>query len=268
MAIITVLAATGRTGRRLTRRLAAEGHGVIALGRDAAKLAELDGVAERRVADFRNHDVLTAALADAQKIASCGHAGFVPDIVACAPRTIERLVTLGSTRKFSRVPDPMNDLVRAGEAAQLASGLPGVMLHPTMIYGAEGERNVARIAAAIRRFRIIPLPGGGKTLIQPIHIDDVVACLHAALFRPEAPGPPIVIAGPKPMTYADFVRAIGNGIGARPWIVPVPMWLALPLAVATKLAGTAEIRRLMEDKDFDPALMRNRLGFTPRDFAP
>ena len=63
--------------------------------------------------------------------------------------------------------------VIAGEAAFLASGRSGVMLHPTMIYGAQGEDNVQRLAALLRRLPIVPLPGGGKALVQPIHQDDV-----------------------------------------------------------------------------------------------
>jgi uncharacterized protein YbjT (DUF2867 family) len=268
MATVHVLAATGRTGRLLTRRLAIDDHDVIAVARDADKLATLPGAAESRVADFLDHALLTQALADAQRIVSCAHAGFVPDIVECVPKTIERLVTLGSTRKFSRVPAPENDKVRAGEAAQYASGLPGVMLHPTMIYGAEGERNVARVVAALRRFRVIPLVKGGKTLLQPIHVDDVVDCLIAALFRDEALGESIVIAGPAPITYADFVRAIGASIGIRPIVVPVPVGLAKALATSTGQADTAEVERLLEDKDFDVGPMRERLGIIGREFAP
>ena len=72
-----------------------------------------------------------------------------------------RLVLLGSTRKFTRWPDAHGNGVLAGEAAFLASGRAGVMLHPTMIYGAQGEDNVQRLAALLRRVPIVPLPGGG-----------------------------------------------------------------------------------------------------------
>ncbi len=36
------------------------------------------------------------------------------------------------------------------------------MLHPTMIYGAQGEDNVQRLARLLRRLPVVPLPGGGR----------------------------------------------------------------------------------------------------------
>ena len=68
---------------------------------------------------------------------------------------------LGSTRKFTRWPDAHGDGVLAGEAACVASGRNGVMLHPTMIYGAQGEDNVQRLAALLRRLPALPLPAAG-----------------------------------------------------------------------------------------------------------
>ena len=101
-------------------------------------------------------------------------------MLAAAP-TDARFVFLGSTRKFTRWPDAHGNGVLAGEAAFLASGRSGVMLHPTMIYGAQGEDNVQRLAALLRRLPFVPLPGGGTALVQPIHQDDVTRAIRAAL---------------------------------------------------------------------------------------
>ena len=64
-------------------------------------------------------------------------------ILAATPEAA-RFVGLGSTRKYTAWPDAHGDGVLAGERALLASGRPGVLLHPTMIYGAQGEDNVRR----------------------------------------------------------------------------------------------------------------------------
>ena len=55
------------------------------------------------------------------------------------------------------------------------------MLHPTMIYGAEGEDNVRRLEALMRRLPNVPLPAGGRSLVQPIHQSDVTRAILAAL---------------------------------------------------------------------------------------
>jgi uncharacterized protein YbjT (DUF2867 family) len=271
--VIAVIGATGGTGATLARRLLAGGHPVVAIGRNEARYRASGLAAPFRRVDLAAPDTLRAALADADKIAICVHARFLPAILPALPASLARIVAMGSTRKFTRFPDEAARQVLQGEAAFEAARLPGVLLHPTMIYGALGERNVQRIAAQIRRFGIVPLPAGGRALVQPIHIDDVAACLEAALFRPQAPGRPVVIAGPEPVSYRELVAAIAHAIGRRARILDVPAGILMagarltPFLPGVPRVSVAEVRRLTEDKAFDIAEMRARLGVEPVDLA-
>jgi uncharacterized protein YbjT (DUF2867 family) len=222
-----------------------------------------------RIADLGDAARLHTALAGATRIVSCAHARHVPAVLAAAPPDA-RLVFLGSTRKFTRWPDAHGNGVLAGEAAFLASGRCGVMLHPTMIYGAQGEDNVQRLAALLRRLPLVPLPDGGTALVQPIHQDDVTRAIRAALNRTWNGAHSLVIAGPTPLPYAELVRAVAAADGQR-----APRIVALPAGALMALAGIlryipflprtrpAEIRRLTEDKSFDVRPMIDTLGFTP-----
>jgi hypothetical protein len=79
-----------------------------------------------------------------------------------------------------------------------------------------------------------------------------------------------VVAGPQPLPYADFTRAVALAAGLTPpRILPVP---AGPLLAAASLARVipglprvrpAEIRRLLEDKAFNIGPMADMLGFQP-----
>ncbi len=241
--------------------------------RNGAKWAALGLPGAPLLADLRDHEALVAALAGARLVASAAHARHAAAILAAAPAGAG-FVLMGSTRRHSRWPDAHGDGVRAGEAAFLASGRPGVLLHPTMIYGAEGEDNVQRLAALLRRLPLAPLPGGGRALVQPIHQDDVSACLLAALDR-TWDGPVVLdIAGPTALPYREFLRAVAAAAGLRaPPVLPIP---ALPLRLLAPLTrlipglpriGADEIRRLTEDKAFDIAPMRRELGVAPRPLA-
>jgi nucleoside-diphosphate-sugar epimerase len=144
------------------------------------------------------------------------------------------------------------------------------MLHPTMIYGAAGEDNVRRLAALLRRLPVVPLPGGGRALVQPIYQDDVTRCVVAALGRAWAGPCSMVIAGPVAVSYAAFVRAVAAAAGLRrvPRIVAVPGLVVMAGSFVTRLpglprVGVGEVRRLMEDKAFDVAEMREVLGVEP-----
>jgi uncharacterized protein YbjT (DUF2867 family) len=267
---IALVGATGRSGAALARVLAAEGTPFIPVARDAAKWGALGLPGALRAADLRDPAALRHALSGATRVVSTAHARWVPALHAAAEPGAS-FVLMGSTRRFSQWPDAHGDGVRAGEAAFLASGRAGVMLHPTMIYGAQGEDNVRRLAALLARLPVAPLPGGGRALVQPIHQDDVTRCLVAALRQDWQGAQAIVIAGPVPMPYRDFLRAVAKAAGLRaPPILPIP---ALPLRLLAPLTriipglprvSADEIRRLTEDKAFDIGPMRERLGVVGR----
>lgn len=267
-----VIGASGRSGAALCRRLAEAGEAFVPVVRDPARWAATGLPASPRVADLTDANALRQALGDADSVVSCAHARHVPAILAAAAQA-GRFVFLGSTRKFTRWPDAHGSGVLAGEAAFLASGRPGVMLHPTMIYGAQGEDNVQRLAALLRRLPFVPLPEGGRALVQPIYQDDVTEAIVAGL-RTAWPGPQTrIIAGPQPCSYADFVRAVAAAAGLPPpRIVPVPLLLLLAAASLTSLPGLPrigadEIRRLAEDKAFpsDFPALTGRPGTSLRD---
>lgn len=242
------------------------------VARSAAKWRETGLPGDPAVADLTDSRALAKAVIDASQIVSCAHARHVPAILAAAQQA-RSFVFLGSTRKYTKWPDAHAAGVLAGEAAFLESGRPGVMLHPTMIYGAEGEDNVQRLAALLRRLPMVPLPGGGVALVRPVHQDDVTAAIRAALevdwTHPES----IIVAGADSLSYADFVRAVAKAAGLPPpRIASVPGGMLRWLAPLTRvLPGVpairaAEIRRLLEDKTFDIEPLRS-LGVRPMSLA-
>jgi uncharacterized protein YbjT (DUF2867 family) len=249
--------------------LLAEGTPFTPVVRDAAKWAALGLPVAPRIADLTDPAALRAALEGAALVISTAHARHAPAILAATPANA-RFVLMGSTRRYSRWADAHGDGVRAGEAALLASGRAGVMLHPTMVYGAEGEDNVQRLAALLRHLPFAPLPGGGLSLVQPIHQSDVTRALLAAARHPWKGPTSMVIAGPEPVPYRDFLAAVvrAAGLGSRP-VLPLPLGLLRGLAWFTRVIpglpsiGADEIRRLTEDKAFDIAPMRDILGLSP-----
>jgi uncharacterized protein YbjT (DUF2867 family) len=271
--VIAVIGASGRSGVALCRALLREAMEFRPVVRDAARWRATGLPGTPRLADLRDAPALRAALAGADAVVSCAHARHAAAILGAAAGA-GPFVFLGSTRRFSRWPDAHGDGVREGEAAFLASGRPGVMLHPTMIYGAEGEDNVQRLAALLRRLPVAPLPGAGRALVQPIHQDDLTACILAALRRGWAGPETLVVAGPEALPYRDFLAAVARAAGLRPLpVLAIPGGLLRALAPVTavlplvpRIRG-AEVRRLLEDKAFDTGPMRRVLGVVGRPLA-
>ncbi len=276
---IAVIGATGKTGRYLVRRLCDGGESVVALSRDAGRLAQVDERADRRIADVTDIASAIPALAGAECVVSLAHAVLSDRVLAALPPTCRWVVLTGSVRRSTTLPDPGADGVRKGEAAfraWLLRGGRGVMLHPSMIYGAPEDRNVGRLIRFLKRWPravpvIVPLPGGGRHTVQPVYFGDLVDALVAAVHRRDLP-PEIEIVGPEPIPYRALVQATAAAVGRRAAIVPLPLSLLAALAKAAAAVGVrlpfnaAELRRGTEDKRFSPEPMRSLLGVSPRAF--
>ncbi|MCW0236473.1 MAG: NAD(P)H-binding protein [Ferrovibrio sp.] len=269
---VTIVGATSKLGQNLIRRLTAQARGVIPLARRVAALPEAQQAAARHF-DLEQPGTLQAALKDAECVVSCVPAHEGGAVIAALPAQTKRIVLMGSTRIFTRYPNRNVERQKEVVAALARSGIPGVVLHPTMIYGGPTDANVQRIAAYIRKFGVVPLPAGGTALLQPIHSDDMVSCIEAALDRDSALGDPIIVAGPEVITYRDLVQAVGRAIGKAPVVLPVPGLLLQMIAVLTTVVPGLptiridEVRRLSENKTFPIDEMRRRLGVDPMAIA-
>jgi len=274
---IALIGATSKTGRYVVAALCDRGHEVIGIARNPSRLAAIDPRARKAQADIEDAAGLRAALDGAECVASLAHARHAAAVLAALPASCRRVVLTGSLRKFTRLPDPAADAVREAEALFLASGRAGVMLHPSMIYGAPEERNVNRILAFLSRFPPwlpvpVPLPGGGRHTVQPVFVDDMVAAMVAAIERIGADGAPIAVAGPRPITYRHMVEACAAALGRKVIVVPVPLGLlaaalSIPRGIGLKVPFNAEeLTRATENKSFEIKDMVERLGVRPRAF--
>lgn len=274
---IAVIGATGRTGRRVTERLCALGHRVTAIARDPARLATLDARARAVPADIFDVPALTAALADTPRIVSCVPALDGGVIRPALPPAMERLVAMGSVRRYLAQPDPEGKVIAIVER-ELHEVSPHVLvLHPSMIYGAPDDGTVSRIFDLVRRWPrhlpvVVPLPDWARRRVQPIHLDDVADAVTAAVLADPLPPSPLILAGPAAIPYARMIRSCARRLGRHAVILPLPTSaLAAGAALLSRLGfrppvNTDEIRRASEDKSFDIGPMRRLLGVDPKGF--
>jgi NADH dehydrogenase len=112
------------------------------------------------------------------------------------------------------------------------SGLRFLIVRPTMILGPG-----APILASLEKLATLPiamLPGSGRAEVEPIHVDDVVACLVGAVEVDAFDGQAIVLAGSERISMEGLVRRLRTARRgtAGPLVrVPLPL-LQIPLRVA------------------------------------
>jgi uncharacterized protein YbjT (DUF2867 family) len=260
--LFVIFGASTDIGRRLGDRLTAANHAVRSVSRSSPGSV---------AADLATGVGMDKALDGAKIVISCAHARFTGSLVAALPSGVQRLILMGSAWRYSHIPNPRADQVRAAEGLFLASGHNGVMLHSTMIYGGRQENNVQRLIKFLQNVPVIPTPGGGRHQVQPIYIDDVVSCLYSAALRDWQGAHVLPIAGPG-LTWREMAEHCASAVGRRRVVFPVP---ATPVIVALECLhrmGVSPIhpdvvRRFTENVDIPVVKMVEQLGLVPCDFA-
>jgi uncharacterized protein YbjT (DUF2867 family) len=106
------------------------------------------------------------------------------------------------------------------EQALVDARVPHSIVRPTWIFGGRKEVLANNIAWILRRMPIFVLPGDGRYLVQPVHIDDLARiCLRAA----DGPGDVVTdAAGPDRMSFDELVLAIRRAVDRRTPILHAP----------------------------------------------
>ena len=134
------------------------------------------------------------------------------------------------------------------EQALATAGVPYAIVRPTFFFGGGRDILASNIAWILRRMPLFVVPGDGRYLVQPIHVDDLARiCLRAA---PGRGGVILDAAGPDTMSFEELVRAIRDALGRRTPILHAPpaamaaLARALGLVVRDVVLTADEIRGL------------------------
>ncbi len=273
---IFITGAAGKTGRSLLALLARDpelsSSRITCLSRPGGRCEALLPYGVRIAGGDASKGQSLAAVYGGEEIvihlSSIFHAGAV--LEGC--RGMKRLVAVSSTRIFS----PSWKRAREIEAAERAiaeSGVPFTILRPTMIYGTADDRNVSQLIRLVEKWPLLFLPGGGGSIFQPVHVEDLASCILAAMRSPASLGKTYDVPGGSAHSLREIVEMIAGGLGKRVSIVPVPLPVAEAGASLLRLAGgrwarsAEQVRRLREGRPFDYADAARDLSYSPRTFS-
>lgn len=260
---LLVTGATGFTGQRVVRALLLDGHRVTAFVRASSDHAVLPPGVGIATGDLAEPATLRAALAGHDALVNVASLGFghAKGIVEAARQAgIGRSVFLGTTAVRTTLAAPSKATRLDAERLVLEGGVGATLLRPTMIYGAPGDRNLERLLRFVGRWPIVPIPGDGRGLQQPVHVEDVARAVAAVVVRGDLAGRAFDVPGPTPLTFDAIVRTVAAVIARRRFFVHVPAFLA------RVVASREQIARLAEDKSSDPHAAASAFGYAPRAF--
>lgn len=280
-----VLGATSFVGRRLLPLATSAGWSVRAFSRRrVARNDAAEGPSGRAAVEWTvlDDEAGSASGAIASWVSLCP-LWVLPGRLGWLERHgVKRLVALSSTSRFTKVGS--YDAKERETAVALAAaeqavfdwaadrGVKATVLRPTLVYDGRSDRNVAAIAAFIRRWGWFPILPPAMGLRQPVHVEDVAAACLSALTA-EPPLAAYDLSGAETLPYRELVARVFRSLGKQPRFVAVPAWVVRAAAPLLRmLPRYAEISpavflRMNEDLVFDHADAARDLGFRPGSFT-
>ena len=267
---VLVTGGTGFTGSALVRRLAEDGHDVIAFDnkpglfddelRALGVRMELGSVADREAVDRVTKGCERVFhLAAAFRLVNLGKRAYHDVNVngtrwvmdAALRHGVERVVycsTQGVHGDVRRPPGNEDSPIAPADYYQqtkwegelvareyLDRGLWISIVRPTAIYGPGDPERFYMIFRRVAKGRFVFL-GDGSTHYHPVYIENLVDAFLLAAERDEARGQAYIIADEHSLPIRELVTEVGRALGVEVKLTHLPFWPAYVTAAAVELA--------------------------------
>jgi predicted dehydrogenase/nucleoside-diphosphate-sugar epimerase len=188
--------------------------------------------------------------------------------------TVETFIFLSSQSARPDAVSPYGRTKYAAEGLLLQErDVRTIILRPGLVTGPGSRGLFQRLARTVRSLPVIPLLGGGHTLVQPIHVDDLTAAILRCDGRSKELDKRILHLGdPDGLTLRELLQELSIAqLGRRKWTITIPIApveasiraaeaLRLPLPITSaNLKGMKTVERM----DTAPDLARLGLRLRP-----
>jgi NADH dehydrogenase len=286
LVMILVTGASGYVGRHVLNRLAADGRPLRAMIRERSS-AHIPGGVEVVGADLTTPGTLPEAVRGVEVILHCAavtadqkepRPGFydavnrvgTEHLVAAAREAdVRRLVVMSGLGTFEAAAGTYMATRWGLESAVRSSGIPYVILQPSVLFG-DGAPFIRALARLVKG-PLTPLLGG-EVRFQPLWIKDLARSLVQAVDDDSLTARSHPLGGADQLTMRQLMETIGEQLGKRPRLIPVPISLARLGAnlLSAVLPHPPLTRATLELFDFDNVTdlgsVEQGFGFEPRGF--
>ena len=253
---IVIVGAAGFLGRALAQALAGPGVALVCTARNAAaamsagretavaiQWIEADLMQVPPAAFWLRHlqrgDVVVNAAGvlrerHAGEFDAVHHRGPVQLFEACAAAGAALVVQISALGADEAAANPYHRSKALADACLRALHVPSVIVQPSLVWGDEGAS--AALFAALAVLPVLALPDGGRQLLQPVHLQDVVAGVRALVDARPPGSRTVAFVGPAPVTLRDYLAALRAQLGfhGAAWVLPLPVGV---FRAGAKLAG-------------------------------
>ncbi len=241
--MVLVTGGTGFLGRSVIRKLSQSDYQVRTLMRPSRRSPELpSGIpVEAAISSLVDKRGVRAAMVGVKSVvhlAGAERGGLEAGLRAVDVEGTRVLVEAARQAGVSRIvfvshlgaePSSAYPALRAKALAEDAirkSGLPYTIIRSSLVYG-EGDRFTTSLAMLLGISPgIFPIPGDGKTAIQPVWVDDLATCMAWSLEEESMVGKTYDVGGPEFLTLRQVVEMVMQAAGSRRWLLNTsPLYL-------------------------------------------
>ena len=131
------------------------------------------------------------------------------------------------------------------ERIVIGSECPYTIFRPSLVIGPDGEFIAQMKDLVLHNGPVIPVPGSGFNLFQPVWVDDLVQCVVKSLVMGETINQIYEIGGATQLSFNELIRGIAKSLGKpkKPLLhAPIPLLYAAA-AVMEKILPKPPVTR-------------------------
>ncbi len=251
--LVTIYGGSGFVGRNVVRILAQQGYRIrIAVRRPhlAGHLQPLGDVGQIHAvqANLRDRPSVERAAAGAdvlinlvgilhesgkQRFETIQHFGARTVAEVARSAGISRLIQFSAIGVDTRSKSHYARSKARGELDVLERVGSAIIVRPSIIFGPE-DNFFNRFAALATISPVLPLIGGGKTLMQPVYVVDVAQAVAAMVAGKARPGATYELGGPGIYTFRQLMQMVLAYTERHRILLPIPFVVAKLMALLLK----------------------------------
>ena len=144
-----------------------------------------------------------------------------------------RIILISSSVVCSEAEDSYSVTKRAQEALVVQSDFKSLVLRPTLMYGPHDKQHIGMIYSLLKRYKVLPIPGRGKFLRQPLYAPDFAKIIVTSITKQNLTGA-FNISGLEDLYFGDILRTIQKEKILFSALVPIPIGLFKLLVQASE----------------------------------
>ncbi len=281
---ILLCGASGFVGRHLEAALLADGHQVIRGVRHPKNANEI-AIDYRRDVDshtwlprLKNIDVVINAIgvlrdSKAQPMANLHDTAPRALFAAAAQSGIRRIVQISALGVGHNIPTAYMQSKQAADDYLQTLNVDWAILRPSLIYGPDGAST--RMFMLLAKSPVLMLPGAGKQVVQPVHIEDIAQAVCKLVSAPASSTHlrnVIECVGAEDTTLAGHISSYRTQQGKRtPLVLSTPNLLVEGMAwlgdrIPAMPLGHDTLEMLNSGSTGDGAAFTALLGHVPQSY--